>query len=80
MLMQIVFRRLAPLALIAGPLALGLPPAAGAAFVFGALAGLAAVLPVLLVLRLVSLRQVFGWPLWLVMIALRLVWRGRRIV
>ena len=46
----------------------------------GALAGLAVVLPFALVLRLVPLRAVLGWPLWLAAMALRLLWRGRRLV
>ena len=79
MFIQLLLRRAAVPALILGPLALGLPLKAGAAFVFGALAGLAIVLPFLVVLRLVSLRQLLGWPLWLAMVALRLIWRSRRL-
>ncbi|UTH47459.1 hypothetical protein KBW81_12110 [Loktanella salsilacus] len=80
MIAAFLFKRIAPVALIAGPLALGLPVKAGGAFVLGALAGLAVVLPFALALRLVNLRMVLGWPLWLLGAALRLLWRGRRII
>ena len=74
-----ILGRIAPLALIAGPLALGLPVKAGAAFVLGALAGLAFVLPFALALRLVGVRQVLGWPLWLLRIAFGIVLRRRLV-
>ncbi|MFZ3582198.1 hypothetical protein ACOI1H_08525 [Loktanella sp. DJP18] len=80
MMMRFLFGRIAPVALILGPLALGLPVKAGGAFVLGALVGLAVVLPFALALRVVGLRQVLGWPVWLVWIALRMLWRGRRLV
>ena len=80
MIRRFLFGRIAPLALLMGPLALGLPAKAGGAFVLGALAGLAVVLPFALALRLVPLRSLLGWPLWLAGIALRMVWRGRRLV
>ncbi|SEM69272.1 hypothetical protein SAMN04488003_103142 [Loktanella fryxellensis] len=76
MILRLVFSRLAPGLLIFGPLLIGLPPQAGLAAVLGALVGLAVVLPVALALRVVSLGQLLGWPLWLAMVALRLVWRG----
>lgn len=74
-----ILGRIAPLALIAGPLALGLPVKAGAAFVLGALAGLAFVLPFALALRLIGVRQVLGWPLWLLRIAFNIVLRRRLV-
>lgn len=77
--MDMIIRRFAPLALIAGPVALGLPIKTGGAIVLGALAGLAMVLPFLLILRLVSLRQVLGWPLWLLRIAFGLALRRRLV-
>lgn len=80
MMMRFLFGRIAPAALILGPLALGLPVKAGGAFVLGALAGLAVALPFALALRLIGLRQLLGWPIWLAWIALRLLWRGRRLV
>ena len=80
MIRRFLFGRIAPLALLMGPLALGLPAKAGGAFVLGALAGLAVVLPFALALRLVPFRSLLGWPLWLAGIALRMVWRGRRLV
>ena len=80
MIQRFLLGRAAPVALIFGPMLLGLPAKAGGAFVLGALAGLAVVLPFALALRLVPLRTVLGWPLWLAGIALRLLWRSRRIV
>ena len=80
MLIRFLFQRVAPMGLLLGPLALGLPAKAGGAFVLGVLAGLAVVLPFALALRLIGLRQVLGWPLWLIGVALRMLWRGRRLV
>ena len=79
MIRRFLFARVAPVALLVGPAMIGLPARAGGAFVLGALAGLAVVLPVALALRLVPLRTVLGWPLWLAGVALRLLWRGRRV-
>jgi len=79
MIRAFIFGRIAPLALILGPIALGLPAKAGGAFVLGALAGLAVVLPFALVLRLIGLRQLIGWPFWLLGIALRMMWRRRLV-
>ena len=79
MIARFIIGRIAPGALIFGPLLLGLPAKAGGAFVLGALAGLAVVLPFALALRLVPLRSVLGWPLWLAGLALRMLWRGRRV-
>ena len=80
MIQRFLLARAAPAALIFGPLLLGLPAKAGGAFVLGALAGLAFVLPVALALRLVPLRSLLGWPLWLAGMALRLLWRSRRLI
>lgn len=80
MIQRFLFARIAPGALILSPLLLGLPAKAGGAVVLGALVGLAVVLPFALALRVIGLRQVLGWPLWLVGVALRMLWRGRRIV
>ena len=74
-----ILGRIAPLALIAGPIALGLPVTAGGAFVLGALAGLAFVLPFAFALRLIGVRQVLGWPLWLLRIAFGIVLRRRLV-
>ena len=52
-------------ALLLGPLALGLPAGSGVAFAGGALVGVALVMPLAIALRLLPLRALFGWPLWL---------------
>ena len=57
-------------ALLLGPLALGLPMGSGVAFAGGALVGVAVVMPLAIALRLLPLRTLFGWPLWLLRIAL----------
>ena len=57
-------------ALLLGPLALGLPVGSGVAFAGGALVGVALVMPLAIALRLLSLRALFGWPVWLLRVVI----------